>query len=77
MPYPPLSEHPYPAALEDAMKVWDYLMLLGYGARDVILAGGSAGGNPAPAFFLCSIVVDHLRQISGIQHRINLCLRLM
>jgi acetyl esterase/lipase len=42
-------EHPYPAALEDAMKAWNYLMLLGYGARDVILAGDSAGGNLALA----------------------------
>ena len=40
-------EHPYPAAAEDAMKVWNYLMLLGYGARDVILTGDSAGGNLA------------------------------
>lgn len=40
-------EHPYPAATEDAMKVWDYLMLLGYGARNIILAGDSAGGNLA------------------------------
>ena len=40
-------ENPYPAAIEDAMKVWNYLMLLGYGARDVILAGDSAGGNLA------------------------------
>lgn len=40
-------EHPYPAAVEDAEKVWDYLMLLGYGARDIILAGDSAGGNLA------------------------------
>lgn len=40
-------EHPYPAALEDAVKVWDYLMLLGYGARDIIVAGDSAGGNLA------------------------------
>lgn len=38
-------EHPYPAATEDAMQVWNYLMLLGYGARDIILAGDSAGGN--------------------------------
>ncbi len=29
------------------MKAWDYLMLLGYGARDVIVAGDSAGGNLA------------------------------
>ena len=40
-------EHPYPAAVQDAMQVWDYLMLLGYGARDIILAGDSAGGNLA------------------------------
>ncbi len=40
-------ENPWPAALEDAMKAWNYLMLLGYGARDVILTGDSAGGNLA------------------------------
>ena len=40
-------EHPYPAATKDAMRVWNYLMLLGYGARDIILAGDSAGGNLA------------------------------
>ena len=40
-------EHPYPAAIEDALKVWDYLMYQGYGARDIIIAGDSAGGNLA------------------------------
>lgn len=40
-------EHPYPAALEDAQKAWDHLMHLGYGARDVVVAGDSAGGNLA------------------------------
>lgn len=40
-------EYPYPAALTDALKVWDYLMHFGYGARDVIVAGDSAGGNLA------------------------------
>lgn len=45
-------ENPYPAACEDAMKAWDYLMLLGYGARDVIVAGDSAGGNLALALVL-------------------------
>ncbi len=40
-------EYPFPAAPEDAMKAWNYLMLLGYGARDVILTGDSAGGNLA------------------------------
>lgn len=42
-------ENPYPAALEDAMKAWNHIMLLGYGARDVIVAGDSAGGNLALA----------------------------
>jgi acetyl esterase/lipase len=45
-------EHPYPSAAEDAMKVWNYLMLLGYGARDIILTGDSAGGNLALALTL-------------------------
>ena len=40
-------EHPYPAAIEDGSRVWDYLMHKGYGASDVILAGDSAGGNLA------------------------------
>lgn len=38
-------EHPYPAALEDALAAWDHLMYHGYGARDVVVAGDSAGGN--------------------------------
>lgn len=40
-------EHPYPAAVGDALAAWDALMLEGYGARDVVLAGDSAGGNLA------------------------------
>lgn len=40
-------EHPYPAAIEDGMKAWNYLMHLGFGARDVVIAGDSAGGNLA------------------------------
>lgn len=45
-------EHPYPAATEDAMQVWNYLMFLGYGARDVIVTGDSAGGNLALSLLL-------------------------
>lgn len=45
-------ENPYPAAAEDAMQAWNYLMLLGYGARDVIVAGDSAGGNLALSLLL-------------------------
>lgn len=40
-------EHPYPAAIEDGMKLWNYLMHKGYGAGDIILSGDSAGGNLA------------------------------
>lgn len=42
-------ENPYPAPIEDAMKAWNHLMMFGYGARNVILAGDSAGGNLALA----------------------------
>ncbi len=40
-------EFQYPAPLEDAKKVWEYLMQQGYGARDIVLLGDSAGGNLA------------------------------
>ncbi len=40
-------EHPAPAALEDTLSIWDYLMRLGYGAKNIIIAGDSAGGNLA------------------------------
>ena len=56
-------EHPYPAALEDAVKVWNYLMLLGYGAKDVIVAGDSAGGNLALS--LVQILKEEGRMLPG------------
>lgn len=40
-------ENPYPAQIEDAVAVWNYLMLKGYGASDIVVAGDSAGGNLA------------------------------
>ena len=45
-------EHPYPAATEDAMKAWNYLLLQGYGAKQIIIAGDSAGGNLALSLVL-------------------------
>lgn len=56
-------EAPYPAALEDAEKVWNYLMQLGYGARDVVIAGDSAGGNLALA--LCHKLKMDGRMLPG------------
>lgn len=47
-------EYTYPAAIEDGIKAWDYLMYLGYGAKDIVIAGDSAGGN------LAVVLVQHL-----------------
>ena len=38
-------EHLYPAALEDTMKVWDWLLAQGYKEENIITIGDSAGGN--------------------------------
>ena len=56
-------EHPYPAALNDAVSAWDYLMHLGYGARDIIVAGDSAGGNLA--LVLCHELKAERRMLPG------------
>jgi len=56
-------EHPFPAAVDDALKAWDYLMYLGYGARDVVVAGDSAGGNLA--LVLCLRLKELGRRLPG------------
>lgn len=45
-------QHVYPAALEDAVKVWDWLAQQGVRAADIAVAGDSAGGNLALALTL-------------------------
>lgn len=40
-------EHPYPAAVEDALTTWGHLESLGIAPGDIVLAGDSAGGNLA------------------------------
>ena len=40
-------EHPYPAALEDALAAFDALVAAGHAPSDIVLAGDSAGGNLA------------------------------
>lgn len=42
-------EHTYPAALEDALKAWDWMLEQGYKEENIIIAGDSAGGNLALA----------------------------
>jgi acetyl esterase/lipase len=38
-------EHPFPAALEDALKAWRFLREHGVAARDIAVGGDSAGGG--------------------------------
>jgi epsilon-lactone hydrolase len=38
-------EHPFPAALEDALKAWRFLREQGTAARDIAVGGDSAGGG--------------------------------
>jgi len=42
-------EHPFPAALDDALAGYRYLLSQGYAPRDLVLAGESAGGGLALA----------------------------
>lgn len=49
-------QHPFPAAFDDAVAAWDRIGELGYGPRDVVLGGDSAGGGLALALLghLCA-----------------------
>ncbi len=48
-------EHPFPAALDDALKAYRWLLAQGYAASDIVLSGDSAGGG------LCLAAVQALR----------------
>ena len=48
--YRTAPEYKYPAALEDAQKVWDYLLSKGISPNNIVIVGDSAGGNLAVAF---------------------------
>ncbi|WP_075681696.1 alpha/beta hydrolase [Roseburia sp. 831b] len=50
-------EHPYPAALEDAVAAYQWLLEQGYFGYQIILAGDSAGGGLVMA--LCHYLNDH------------------
>jgi len=51
-------EHPYPAAVEDGLAVFDGLLELGYPARNVTPVGDSAGGNLAVSLVLNLMAVQ-------------------
>ncbi len=40
-------EHTFPTQIDETDAIWNYLLYLGYGARNIIVAGDSAGGNLA------------------------------
>ncbi|MFW5687672.1 MAG: alpha/beta hydrolase [Bacteroidota bacterium] len=45
-------EHPFPAALEDSLKVYQHLLSSGYAPEKIVLAGESAGGGLTLALLL-------------------------
>lgn len=49
-------EHPYPAAVEDALTLWDAVLAAGFSPSQIVLAGESAGGN------LCLALCQSLRR---------------
>lgn len=45
-------EHPFPAALDDALMTYKWLLETGHDAKDIIVGGDSAGGGLAVALML-------------------------
>ncbi len=54
-------EHPFPAALDDAMRAYNYLLMLGYKPEDIAFCGESAGGG------LCFSLAVKLKEIGKCQ----------
>ena len=59
--YRTAPEHPFPAALHDALYAFDYLLRQGYSEEDIIIAGDSAGGGLA--LCLCHYLSDRDRRM--------------
>ena len=56
-------EHPYPAAIEDAVASYQWLLDKGYFGEQIIVAGDSAGGGLAMC--LCMYLKDHHMPMPG------------
>lgn len=54
-------ENPYPAALEDAMAAYEWLLEQGYQEKNIVFAGDSAGGGLALS--MCHYLKDHGRKL--------------
>jgi acetyl esterase/lipase len=61
-------EHPFPAALDDAIMAWRFLRRNGFAAQHIALGGDSAGGG------LCLALLQHLR---GIGDELPACAALL
>ncbi|MDH8678144.1 alpha/beta hydrolase [Fusibacter bizertensis] len=57
--YRTAPEHPYPAALEDALDAYSWLLEQGYNEDQIVIAGDSAGGGLALAVCL---YLKHLKR---------------
>jgi monoterpene epsilon-lactone hydrolase len=49
-------EHPFPAAIDDVLRIYHWLLTQGYRSKDIFLSGDSAGGG------LCAASVIALRE---------------
>lgn len=56
-------ENPFPAALEDAVAAFDWLLHCGFAPEQIVVAGDSAGGGLALA--LCLYLKDQNRGLPG------------
>jgi epsilon-lactone hydrolase len=45
-------EHPYPAAIDDSLKIYSHLLASGYSPENIVFAGESAGGGLTLALLL-------------------------
>ncbi|MDZ4058493.1 MAG: alpha/beta hydrolase [Bacteroidales bacterium] len=45
-------EHPFPAAIDDSLSVYNYLLTTGYNPQNIVFTGESAGGGLALALLL-------------------------
>lgn len=52
MDYRLAPEHPYPAALDDAVRNYKFVLAQGYEPADIVIGGESAGGNLTAALLL-------------------------
>ncbi|OON68590.1 alpha/beta hydrolase [Hymenobacter sp. CRA2] len=65
--YRKAPENPFPAALEDALAAWQWLLAQGYRPEDILLAGDSAGGG------LVLALLVHLRDAGQALPAAALC----